>query len=481
MSYHLFSTVDFGLSNRLRGYIGAWAYAKKSGATLHVRWTESPACPYRIEELFEPIPGTHFITSDICNNTVYSHTTIDHGHLSHILHGHGLLPTIAPLLIASLTPTESIRKTLRNLLQSYPIQEAIGFHIRRTDHSEYASDLGGATPLETFYSIADSQPTQPIFLACDDPSTLALFKSKYGDRILTAKPIESFSNDPAALRKTDGEHAVLDLYCLAFCKQFQGSNASSFSAHVGYLRNAWANSSSFRDKILPREEKVVFTYSLFGSKKKYTEGMVVNAQQLAIRFPKARVQIYIADDVPEDVVTRLSSVPTVRLIPVKRSLGTQNTLNRFAAIDDPDCDVMFSRDADSRIHDRDAACIEDFLASDKLLHIIRDHRCHSVLILAGMFGLRKRGFTKPLQPIIQHWLSVNGNPTQYGCDQIFLAHVIYPAFISRAMIHDANTRFKFREPFEYTPFRVPICDKLFVGQVHDFNEAGEEFLECGID
>ena len=204
--------------------------------------------------------------------------------------------------------------------------------------------------------------------------------------------------------------------------------------------------------------------------------MVINARQISARFPDARIQVYIADDVPADISDRLSSFPNVRLIHVKRLTDTQNTLDRFNALDE-ECDVLISRDTDSRVHDRDAACIEDFLASNKLLHIIRDHRCHGVRILAGMWGLRKRALTQPIQPIIQSWLASHGNPSRYGCDQMFLAHVIYPALVGQAMIHDSKGHFRQNES-ELQPFRVPIIGKLFVGQVHDFNEAGEEFLEC---
>jgi hypothetical protein len=297
-------------------------------------------------------------------------------------------------------------------------------------------------------------------------------------------------------------------------------------------------------------EQVFFSFSLYGSNKKYTEGMIVNARQISERFPTAITQIYIADDVPADIVARLLSVSNVRLIHVQRAVDQQNTFNRFLAIDDPDCDIMFSRDADSRIHDRDAACIEDFIASDKILHIIRDHPYHGTRIMAGMWGIRKSAFTQPsssvakalaepqipnasvavaatrdvcvalrgcagrlirqhgrhaaaanaiteketpnasvavatkavaeqsMQNLIQQWMTHANTDTGYGCDQRFLEHVIYPAFVRNAIIHDRH-RF-FNEPV-YLPFRVSIIDRLFVGQVHLFNEAGEEYTQFNVD
>jgi hypothetical protein len=240
------------------------------------------------------------------------------------------------------------------------------------------------------------------------------------------------------------------------------------------LRRIAAKIKSILPKKNISQERVFFSFSLFGSNKKYTEGMVANAQQISARFPTAITQIYIADDVPTDIVARLELFPNVRLVHVKRVNNLQNTFNRFLSIDDPDCDIMFSRDADSRIHDRDAACIEDFIASDKVLHIIRDHHNHDSRIMGGMWGIRKKALLQSMQSHIQQWMSHANTDTGYSCDQRFLQHVIYPAFIGNAMIHD---RYRFFNEPVYQPFRVPIIDRLFVGQVHLFNEAGKEYTE----
>jgi hypothetical protein len=481
MSYHLFTPPDFGLGNRLRGYVAAWAYAKKMKCILHVLWKEMPSCPYRIEELFEPLPNSQFITDDICSNTTYVYTSTECWHLSQLLNRYEITPALSSTLIASLVPVISIREKLEALYTSINCKEAIGLHIRRTDHVEYANSVGGHTQLDVFWKRADSYPNVPIFLACDDVNTLVLCKKRYGNRVHISK---DFSESPlSSLRNTDGEHAVLDIYCLALCRYFQGSHASSFSAHVEYLRNAWATSSSLQKKVIDirkiMKEKVVFAFSLFGNKKKYTEGMIANASSITKRFPDARVQVYIANDVPLDIVDRLSQYPTVRLIRVEKKLGTLNTIDRFLAIDDDDCDVLFSRDTDSRVHERDASCIEDFLSSDKLLHIIRDHRCHRELILAGAWGIRKRALSVKMGSIIQVWANKN-TMSSYGCDQKFLADMIYPNLVAYSFIQDRIGHFRHMES-NIQPFRKPIVDKLYVGQVHDYNEAGEEILECGID
>ena len=48
--------------------------------------------------------------------------------------------------------------------------------------------------------------------------------------------------------------------------------------------------------------------------------------------------------------------------------------SRFLPAIDRHIDVFFSRDLDSRINDREAAAVKEFLASDESdLHVMRDH------------------------------------------------------------------------------------------------------------
>ena len=218
---------------------------------------------------------------------------------------------------------------------------------------------------------------------------------------------------------------------------------------------------------------IVFSFSLYGSAPKYTRGMICNAQQLAISFPAARVNVYIASDVPSDIYDILAAMPNVHLISVPRRPGSAGMFDRYRAIDEPDCDVMFVRDADSRVHARDIACIEDFLATpDKLLHIIRDHKYHTCKIMGGTIGMRKAAIgRKSMSERISTWI----NRDQYMMDQHFLVSEFYEALKPVALIHDRFGRYDSTE--KLTTFRVPIYDNLFVGQVHDYREDGSEYTQ----
>jgi hypothetical protein len=220
-------------------------------------------------------------------------------------------------------------------------------------------------------------------------------------------------------------------------------------------------------------ERVVFSFSLYGANPKYTWGALANARIIAKRFPQASMFVYTADSVPADITEQLKAMAHVRVIPVPTRAGSAGMFDRYLAIDSSDCDVMFVRDADSRIHERDAACIEDFLSdTEKLIQIVRDHYYHkSSRICGGIFALRKAAMIDPMSQLLDYSNLV----TRYMADQHFLERTFYKRLLPHAQIYD---RYGYFEPAHMlTPFRVPITDNLFIGQVHLFRPDGSEYTE----
>ena len=213
----------------------------------------------------------------------------------------------------------------------------------------------------------------------------------------------------------------------------------------------------------------VFSFSLYGDNSRYTVGMIKNAEHIPRRFPGAEVWIYIADDVPTQIRDTLQSLPAVRLIDVPTHPGAFNMFFRFHAIDDMDSGIMFVRDADSRVHERDAACIEDFLVDEtKQLHIVRDHRYHTQPIMGGLWGMRKDTSFR-----ISDEQQRQGITRAIYCeDQYFLHKSVYPRYIHSVMIHDDHHHIDPSIP--RTSFRVPIVDHQFAGQAYTINEDGSD-------
>ena len=218
--------------------------------------------------------------------------------------------------------------------------------------------------------------------------------------------------------------------------------------------------------------KRVFSFTLFGSEDKYCKGLLRNLEIISEKFPEFESWVYIGNDVPAHILNKLSSSKNVKVI-FTGEMGLVNKHYRFFAIDSPDVEVMFVRDVDSRINDRDISTIEDFLSSDKLFHIVRDHPNHFHAIMACSLAIKKGVLNVPLEKIFQEY-RVNHNVNDFWSDQEFLAAVFYPHVLPVAMIHDDLLTF---EPYAIkTPIKMPILDAThFIGQVYEFDPEGNEY------
>lgn len=72
------------------------------------------------------------------------------------------------------------------------------------------------------------------------------------------------------------------------------------------------------------------------------------------------------------------------------------------------------------------AAVDDWLASDRFFHVMRDHPFHSRWpILAGMWGVR--GSVLRNMPVLQkEKFPENPDAFKWGVDQVFLRQVIHP-------------------------------------------------------
>jgi hypothetical protein len=222
-----------------------------------------------------------------------------------------------------------------------------------------------------------------------------------------------------------------------------------------------------------KQMKSVFSFSLFGNETKYCKGLVKNITIIERVFPGWEVWVYCGDGISEDTMLELHEHPCVRLIPTNEE-GMVNKFYRFFAIDDPEVGICIVRDADSRIYERDQACIHDFLQSEKFAHIIRDHPNHHHLMMAGMWGVKKSALfflQNPVQTLFHQWKQTKVS-SDFWSDTLFLCDMIYPKIAHVSIIHDELQHY---EPIDFkTPFRVPLLENHFVGQVYEFDTTGQE-------
>lgn len=220
------------------------------------------------------------------------------------------------------------------------------------------------------------------------------------------------------------------------------------------------------------------SYSLWGTNKVYTYGIIENVLDAKKFYEGWIVRVHYNDTVPENIVEWLKSQDNVEL--VHHDSIDSKASNMFWRFEDyfiKDATVLI-RDADSRFSQREVDCVNEWLASTKDFHIIRDHEHHVVPILGGTSGCRNN--------CLEYITGPNGNrningcplhfengsefmhrfisslPTErdlYNIDQIFLAQYIYPCIIGNTFVHCSHNAY---EPFAK---KLEPVDSGFVGEV----------------
>ena len=217
-----------------------------------------------------------------------------------------------------------------------------------------------------------------------------------------------------------------------------------------------------------RPERNVIVFSLWGQNPRYLMGALTNAVVARYLYPGWTVRIYVDESVPSDVVKRLKA-EGARVLKVHPNWpATQFGLFwRFFVEDDEEVDLYLIRDADSVMNIKERAAVEDWLASGKAFHVMRDWSSHSELILAGMWGAHRGNIGTMARRVRDHVKSEPKTLNYMSTDQHFLREKIWPIVCQDALIHDAHFDVpgvtRFREEF-HLPGRMHIGQNDWVNR-----------------
>lgn len=194
----------------------------------------------------------------------------------------------------------------------------------------------------------------------------------------------------------------------------------------------------------------------------YYHGLLENIELIQKHFPEAYTFVYIGNDVPDSFVIELRARKNV-ILRFTKETGPRNMIHRFFAIDEPEVDIMFVRDADSRVHWKDRWAIREFLNSSAKVHIIRDNPEHATAIMGGMWGMKKiEGIH--IQTLYREHIQNSPRGHGMGVDQDFLIDCVYPKITSVMLIHSSQT-WRFR-PFEVlVPFPFTYTNDIYCGRI----------------
>ena len=214
--------------------------------------------------------------------------------------------------------------------------------------------------------------------------------------------------------------------------------------------------------------KNVIAFCLWGNNPHYHHGALDALESAAKLYPGWETWIYVAEDVSADAEARLERV-ACRVMRKVRGEGRAKKRNprayayepafwRFLPASNPEVGMLLVRDADSPLTPREVAAVEEWLASGKGFHIMRDHPKHECPVLAGMWGARC-DLLRDMADLVATWKRFDF----YGCDQKFLGKIIYPRVREQALIHSECVMF----PHETIhPFPIARVGDEFLGVSH---------------
>tara|TARA_B100000287_G_scaffold86833_1_gene79456 strand:- start:63959 stop:64618 length:660 start_codon:yes stop_codon:yes gene_type:complete len=203
--------------------------------------------------------------------------------------------------------------------------------------------------------------------------------------------------------------------------------------------------------------KKVICFSLWGDSPKYTVGALKNIQLAKEIFPEWICRFYIGKSVPISIIENIVKFDNTEIIIMNEPGDWTGMFWRFYAASDQNVYAMISRDTDSRLTYREKKAVDQWLASEKDFHIMRDHPHHATEILGGMWGV-KNNFLNNMKNLIQNYKKGDF----WQVDQNFLKEIIYPIVKDNSCVHD--------EFFERKPFPIARENYEFVGQIFDENE-----------
>lgn len=194
--------------------------------------------------------------------------------------------------------------------------------------------------------------------------------------------------------------------------------------------------------------KNIIAFSLFGGKSAYIEPAVLNTELVGELYPGWVCRFYIDGSVPETAVARLAA-NGAEIVRVDESLQHwPGTMWRFLAIDDAEAGHVIFRDADSVISAREAQAVNEWMASGKTFHTLRDAGTHTELILAGMWGA-VAGSIPDMRGKIEAYLQ-QPLESRHFADQFFLRDHIWAYVRQDVCGHDRLFGFHGAQPFTDT-------------------------------
>ncbi|UVO39391.1 tetratricopeptide repeat protein [Bradyrhizobium arachidis] len=193
----------------------------------------------------------------------------------------------------------------------------------------------------------------------------------------------------------------------------------------------------------------VIAYSLWGTNDRYLIGAERNAMVAPLIYEGWSCRFYVDDTVPPQSRRRLLDLGADLVMMPRPNMAFAGLFWRFLVANDSTVDRYLVRDADSIVNVRERVAVDDWIASGRHFHVMRDFWTHTGVMLAGLWG-GVRGALPPLVPFIETFLADNREYPERTLDQRFLREAIWPIVRQSALVHDSV--FRFGGAIDFPPF-----------------------------
>ncbi len=210
----------------------------------------------------------------------------------------------------------------------------------------------------------------------------------------------------------------------------------------------------------------IIGFSLWGDDARYLDGALENARLAPGIYPGWTCRVYCDDTVPQPVRDQLKALGA-QVVMMQRVNVFDGLFWRFLPASDGRTRHFLVRDADSIINVRERAAVNEWLASGRAFHVMRDWWTYTEVMLAGMWG-GVGGILPPLQALLQDFTPPG--LANWHLDQWFLRSKVWPTARQSCLVHDS--RFKVLDARDF-PGGSELPEGHHVGQnasVHRLQE-----------
>jgi hypothetical protein len=205
--------------------------------------------------------------------------------------------------------------------------------------------------------------------------------------------------------------------------------------------------------------KKVISFCLWGTSPKYCIGAIKNANLTNKIFNDSWTsRFYCGKSVPNSIIKQLNAIENCEVVLMDEGGNWNGMFWRFIPCSEIDVDIVLSRDCDSRLSLREKNAVDEWLASNKSFHIMRDHPLHTTEILGGMWGVKNPKLSNMVE-----LMNIYNKGNFWQVDQNFLREKIYPIIKNDCFVHDEF--FNYNKDKHKFPFKR--IGQEFVGEAFD--------------